>query len=248
MAGTSDITTMPELFSKLTERGQQLLMSEQIAKASIDEVKGQVNTAAADMMELKRRLEQEYKVYLAQNEKNLRETALVCHQRVRQAESERRAAQAMAAQVLMRQKAEEDRIATLQLQIQNLESHLKFRTDAGKTELASLNRMMDTRVRRVDAQSESRVVGMTQHARDLERKCRGALREVEGEMQEQLAAAHLRAEGRTRWKELCRLADGWLDAEMSESTYKTVKAELLDLWKVQTTSHMPRRSPMPWMH
>mmetsp|Transcript_52703 Transcript_52703/g.138230 ORF Transcript_52703/g.138230 Transcript_52703/m.138230 type:complete len:248 (-) Transcript_52703:19-762(-) len=238
------MSSMPELLNKLTEREKERLAAEQAATASIRAAEAKVNATAEELLELKRANEHELRVLKAQYEKHVRDTTYACRQQVRKAQQEAVDAEAAAERAEKRRQSSEVHVANLQKKLEALKAHIQRRSDNTEFHLAGLDRMMSARIHRVTAQSENRVERMNQHANQVRKTCNRALHHIEGELQDQMARAHVRAEGRVRYKELCDLAARCAKCEMTEESYKSLKAELLGLWRLQSTTHCPRGRSM----
>jgi len=224
---------MSELLARLAEREQARFAAEQEAKIRIREAESKTTLAAQEFMELRRANEQELKVLRAKAEKTLRDAAYKCQQDVHAAQAQVTEAEAFADQAEKRQRSA-DAIAFAYLEkVKHMEVHVQRRTKKAEDNNTELQRCMDTRVKRVEKQNIGRVANMEAHAKEVCAVSKVALETVSEELQDQVAKAHVRSEGRVRFKELCHLASTFGNYDMSRDTYFHVKHELIDLWHKQ---------------
>jgi len=224
---------MSELLARLAEREQARFAAEQEAKMQIREAESRTTLAAQEFMELRRANEQELKVLRAQAEKTLRDTAYKCQQDMHAAQAQVTEAEAFADQAEKRQKSAEAIATAYQEKVQHMEAHVQRRTKKAEDNNAELQRCMDTRVKRLEKQNNGRVANMETHAREVCTVSKVALETVSEELQDQEGKAHVRSEGRVRFKELCHLASTFGNYDMSRDAYFHVKHELIDLWHQQ---------------
>jgi hypothetical protein len=227
------MSNMTELLARLAEREQARFAAEQEAKIRIREAEFKTTLAAQEFMELRRANEQELKVLRAKAEKNLRDTSYKCQQDVHAAQAQVTEAEAFADQAEKRQRSA-DAIAFAYLEkVKHMEAHVQRRTKKAEVNNAELQRSMDTRIKRVDKQNQSRAANMEAHAKEVCTVSKLALETVSEELQDQVAKAHVRSEGRVRFKELCHLASTFGNYDVSRDAYFHVKHELIDLWHQQ---------------
>eukprot|EP00420_Gonyaulax_spinifera_P024840 CAMPEP_0197915062 /NCGR_PEP_ID=MMETSP1439-20131203/79564_1 /TAXON_ID=66791 /ORGANISM="Gonyaulax spinifera, Strain CCMP409" /LENGTH=238 /DNA_ID=CAMNT_0043536999 /DNA_START=92 /DNA_END=804 /DNA_ORIENTATION=+ len=224
---------MPELLNRLAEREKARFAAGQEATSRIRAAELQTTRAAEKLMELRRAQDQELKVLKAQFEKRLRDTTYAARQAVARTNKELWEAQAVADQAVKRQRSAEESVACLKQKLKHLREYAQRRTDGAKASRTMLQNMMDSRLKRVAAQSDARVENMTAHAKEVSALSNVAMDTVNTELQSQLAHAHVRAEGRVRFKELCQLAHTFGNYDMSKDAYYHVKHELIDLWHAQ---------------
>jgi len=224
---------MSELLARLAEREQARFAAEQEAKTRIREAECKTTLAAQEFMELRRANEQELKVLRAKAEKKLRDVTYKCQQDVHEAQARVTEAEALADQAEKRQRSA-DAVAFAYLEkVKHLEEHVQRRTKKAEANNAELQRCMDTRLKRVVKQNEGRVANMEAHAKEVCTVSKVALETVSEELQDQVGKAHVRSEGRVRFKELCHLASTFGNYDMSRDSYFHVKHELIDLWHKQ---------------
>jgi len=70
-----------------------------------------------------------------------------------------------------------------------------------------------------------------------------ALENVQEDYHDQMGRAHVRAEGRTRFKELCSLSKVRGDKRISQDTYVSAKEDLISLWRAQSSTPQAVTSP-----
>lgn len=184
-------------------------------------------------MELRRAQQQELRVLRAQFERRLRETSYGCRQEVHRAHSSLSEAEAVAEQAEERRRGAEACAGALAQKVADLREHLRKRGQSADASVEALQRMMDARLQRVTAQTEARISSMAGHAKAVCTLSKSAVEGVTEELQGQLARAHVRSEGRVRFRELCQLAGTYGNYDVSKDAYYTVKAELINLWHVQ---------------
>jgi len=224
---------MSELLARLAEREQARFATEQEAKIRIREAESRTTLAAQEFMELRRANEQELKVLHAKAEKKLRDTTYSLQHDVHAAQAQVTEAEAFADQAKKRQISAEAIAFACHEKVQLMEAHVQRRTKKAEVNTAELQRCMDTRIKRVEKQNEGRVANMEVHAKEVCTLSKLALETVDEELQDQVAKAHVRSEGRVRFKELCHLASTFGNYDMSRDAYFHVKHELIDIWHKQ---------------
>mmetsp|Transcript_118365 Transcript_118365/g.328990 ORF Transcript_118365/g.328990 Transcript_118365/m.328990 type:complete len:265 (+) Transcript_118365:76-870(+) len=227
------MAAMPEMLSELTEREKERFSSEQEAQAGIRAVKEKVSAAAEELMALRRAQDHEVGVVKAQYEKRIRDTVSASRQRVRHAQGELVDAEAQMELSNRGLKLAEAEVAVLQKRAAQLQAQLAERNIVGEQWLQELQCCMDERVARITAQTDTRVASMKDHTEMVRRSCLDAVHAVRSELQDQLSRASMRAEGRTRFLELCDLAGRCAGYEMTQDSYQELKAELVGLWQLQ---------------
>merc|ERR1719191_2444909 len=120
---------------------------------------------------------------------------------------------------------------------------LHRRTEEAEENCAMTKREMEDRVGRIVSQCNSRIESMSKHAREVQEASVAALENVQQEHGAQLSLAHVRAEGRCRFKELCKLSKLRSDKHISQTSYEKSKEDLIELWHMQSRTAMalPKR-------
>lgn len=233
------MTSMSELMCKLTQREQERLITQQEAQMGIQACRQQVNEAAEELMEYKRGKDHELKVLRTQYEKQFRDTAYACRQRVQQSVDAVSETTGKAQAAEQRRWGLETQVSRLRLRVMELEECMQRRQQNNDNEMGSLSRTMDARLGRVTQQTDSRRYNMTSHALKLRDTIQRGVSATQEELQDQTARAHVRAEGRTRFMELCDLAERTKSYDMSQESFAQIRDELLGLWTTQGTTHSP---------
>lgn len=225
---------MPELLEKLTAREKEKFTAEQDAVVRAREAATKVTKASEELMEMKRAHEQELFVVKAQYEKRIRDKGYSCRQQLHRARDELSAAEAQAESAESSQKKAELCAANLSLKLRDLQAHLDRRTVTAEECLAALEQMMHVRLKRVTEQADNRIMDMMDHAKEVHSVSNLAVGDVTTELQDQMSRAHHRAEGRTRFKDLCELAKNKRNYDISDDGYQHLKNHLIGLWHVQS--------------
>merc|ERR1712136_405129 len=158
------------------------------------------------MGELKRSQEQEIQVLKVKCDKRYRDTALQCRQQVQKAEKEKAKAEGALESAERNTKVAEVRVAAMEQKVHDLKEQLRQRTEEAERRVAAAQRLMEVRLDQAYVQQDRRVLNMADHTKVVMEQASTAIEAAEEEYQEQLAHAHVRAEGRTRFKELCGIA------------------------------------------
>lgn len=228
------MATMTEVLAKLTEREKAMFYAEQEAAAVVREAEAKVTQGTEDLMELKRTQEQELRVIKAQNEKKIRDASYAWRAKVHKAQKERAMSEALAETSEKRQKRSEAHVANLEQKIYDLQTMIQKRTQGAEKECSNMQRLMDGRFEQVAAQADGRVRSMAQHAKEV-CDAAGASRDITAEeLHDQVARASVRAEGRTRFKELRELAKSWDHVDLTQDNYNELKGNLIELWHIQS--------------
>lgn len=239
MGRAADAGSMPELISKLTEREKERLAAEQEATAGIRAIQAKISKATEDLMELRRSKEHELNVLKMQQETQLRDTAYECRQRMQRANDALSQARGEAERAEARRSELEMKASRLRTRLLELQAHVQKRQDVNSCDFANLERTMDARMKRITQQSDKRIKDITDHTYRLQARMHEGVLQTQEEVQNQTAMAHVRAEGRQRFTDLCDLAQRTKKYEMSHEAFTHIKEELLTLWKRQSTTHSP---------
>ncbi|CAJ1359767.1 unnamed protein product [Effrenium voratum] len=231
-----------ELIQLLSEKEQEKVRVERRVAEKVKEERLKVDEAAAESMRLQRALTQEAKDAKAQLDKALREQAFNCKTRVHQELRSQAAYEGQAERARMRAARVQDQCYKLSLKIQDLQCHLQERTEHANSALHDLEQRLHERTSRVSRQGEQRSQQMRQHAMENSVILGGRLDHFQKCCTDQMRNCHTRAEGHSRYKELCQLAETRDTYTMSRENYRMLKGDLLALWKLQ---HQTGRSPSP---
>lgn len=234
-----------ELIRVLSEKEQERVKAEKLAQEKIKEMRRQVDDAATETMELQRALTQEAKDAKAQFDKALREQAFNCKARLHQEIRNQAMAEGDAERQRLRVAKTQDQCYKLSLKIQDLQIHLQDRTEEANHGLLSLEQHLEQRIDRVQQQGEQRSSHMKQHTLETSAHLSSQLETIMKCCKDQMRHVHTRAEGHSRFKELCQLAATRDTYTMSKENYRKIKGELLTLWRIQQTPPPPN-SPSPW--
>lgn len=221
-----------ELIRVLSEKEQEKVKAERLAAAQVKAMRLQVDDAAAESMELQRALEQEAKDAKAQFDKALREQAFNCKARLHKE---------LRSQAMAQGDAERARMRVMKTQI-----YLTEQTEKANLALHSLEEHLSERIERVQTQGEQRSNRMRRHTLETSVHLGVQLDNIMKCCKEQMMHVHRRAEGHSRFKELCKLAETRDTYTMSRENYGKIKGELLTLWKLQQAASSRSSPASPW--
>lgn len=228
------MASMTEMLNMLSDREQAKFAAGQELSKAMREADKRVTTVTESLMEKKRAQDQELKLVKAQCEKRLRDISLLCRQQVHKAQKERAEAEGRADIAEKEMTTAEAHKQELERKMAALKRQLEQRKIDADVNVSETERIMNTRVTRVRMQAEKRVNDMAELTKDVMAHARTTHDETIDEMRDQLARAHVRAEGRTRFKELRDLAKSTESYEMGRPEYRTMKNELVNLWHFQS--------------
>ncbi|CAK9080166.1 unnamed protein product [Durusdinium trenchii] len=212
-----------ELIRVLSEKEQEKVKAERLAAAQVKAMRLQVDDAAAESMELQRALEQEAKDAKAQFDKALREQAFNCKARLHKELRSQAMAQGDAERARMRVMKTQDQCYKLGLKIQDLQIYLTKQTEKANLALHSLEEHLSERIERVQTQGEQRSNRMRRHTLETSVHLGVQLDNIMKCCKEQMMHVHRRAEGHSRFKELCKLAETRDTYTMSRENYGKIK-------------------------
>jgi len=253
-------SAMSELIQRLSQKEQEQFKAEQRAAAKVKVAKGKVSVAAEENMFLQRAQVQELKALKAKLEKMLRDQAFECRSKVQKEIRNQARAEGEAKKAEMRLRRVQEHNYSLTLKIQDLQAHLERRAKEADAALVDLEERLTERVDQVERQGQQRVKSMKDHCMENSQSLSAKLDVIANNCQDQMTRFHIHAEGRTRFKELCQLAEKRGDYTMDDDTYKKAKGDLLGLWHLQqkaaptrsssprgggTPAHLSMRSPSP---
>lgn len=228
------MASMTDMLNMLSDREQAKFVAGQELSQAMREADKRVTGVTESLMEKKRAQDQELKLVKAQCEKRFRDISLLCRQQVHKAQKEQAEAEGRADIAEKEMTTAEAHAYTLEQKLIALKQQLEQRKIDADMNVAETERIMSTRVTRVRTQAEKRVSDMAAHTRDVMAHARTTHDETLDEMRDQLARAHVRAEGRTRFKELRDLAKSIDSYEMGRPEYRAMKDELVNLWHFQS--------------
>jgi len=223
--------------------------AEQEAATQCREAENRVTKATEEILELRRAQEQERKVFKGQCERRYRDATHRCKQMVQEAKKELSKSEVSADTAEEGQRRAEENVAYLERKIQDLEAQLERRRQDGSSHIAELEHRMDVRLDLVCTQADNRVRSMAEHALDVCDAAHNAVNITTDELEDQLARASVRSEGRVRFKELCDLAKAVNNYDIPKSSYYKLKDELIALWHTQSKGSgapiVPASNPAP---
>eukprot|EP00403_Amphidinium_massartii_P027591 CAMPEP_0178403032 /NCGR_PEP_ID=MMETSP0689_2-20121128/17158_1 /TAXON_ID=160604 /ORGANISM="Amphidinium massartii, Strain CS-259" /LENGTH=250 /DNA_ID=CAMNT_0020023971 /DNA_START=164 /DNA_END=913 /DNA_ORIENTATION=+ len=225
-----------EMLQRLDDCGRAMLLVTQEEGSRVRDAEEKVRAAAVDLMELKRAQEQELKHLKMQCEKQYRDSVLSCQQRLHKADHEKAEAAGRLDAAQRECKSAEASVASLKSKVADLRMLLQRRQEASEQNLQRLERTMDWRKQALGKQTERRINGMAEHAKEVVNLASSVVEERRALVQAHLTRSHLRAEGRVRFKELCQLARAWHEHKLTAPQYRELKTELVDLWHLQKAS------------
>lgn len=228
------MASMTDMLNMLSDREQAKFAAGQELSQAMREADKRVTTVTESLMEKKRAQDQELKLVKAQCEKRFRDISLLCRQQVHKAQKEQAEAEGRADIAEKEMTTSEAHAYTLEQKLKALKEQLEQRKVDADMHVAETERIMNTRVTRVRTQAEKRVNDMASHTQVVMAHARGTHDETLDEMRDQLARAHVRAEGRSRFKELRDLAKSIDNYEMGRPEYRATKDELVNLWHFQS--------------
>eukprot|EP00928_Gymnodinium_smaydae_P098551 TRINITY_DN9188_c0_g2_i5.p1 TRINITY_DN9188_c0_g2~~TRINITY_DN9188_c0_g2_i5.p1 ORF type:complete len:290 (-),score=69.06 TRINITY_DN9188_c0_g2_i5:228-1097(-) len=224
---------MRDLFETLADRERVKLKEKLAARDRIRKAELAVTRESEALLEMKRAQEQELRVRKAKGEKLLRDTASEYQAKVRKAKQES-AYQLGLADISEQQRAcVEDHLRQLTARYDELRAQVILVREGNDARLNSLGCLMEARIEQVNGQADRRVTDMASHEKSVSVAADDALEVVSSELQQQAARANLRAEGRTRFRELCELSRKVGQHDCSKDTYYNMKDELIGLWHCQ---------------
>lgn len=230
------MTTMTEMLEQLSAIERQKFGAEQDARVRVRQAEANVTTASQELMEVIRANEQQVKVLKAQCEKRLRDASYHAGQTVRNAEADKAAAEAHAETAEVVLKRTQAYVKSLEEKARNLQMQLHQKMQDCEDHVAETEREMQTRIERCSTQADARVHSMLQHSREVFESADAALESTADDLQDQMSRAQMRAEGRSRFRELCDLSKSRLNIEMSQPAYEACKEDVLSLWGAQTST------------
>merc|ERR1712224_189971 len=113
---------------------------------------------------------------------------------------------------------------------------IKQRTDDADYRVLNADHTMKGRLDRLSSQADDRVRSMAEQTSQVCAHVGAAMDSATAELRDQMTRASMRAEGRTRFKELRQLGKAWDDFKIDQDAYVDLKKNLIDLWQMQMMS------------
>merc|ERR1719331_3153314 len=123
----------------------------------------------------------------------------------------------------------------LEAKVEQLGELLEKRAEESQQRCQRCEREHQDRVERISAQCNQRVNDMSDLCKEVQEAAASSMDIMTGEHSEQLTRADMRAEGRSRFQELCSLSKMRGDLQLSQREYETAREDLTDLWHSQCT-------------
>lgn len=243
-----------EILAQLAENEQQKFRVSQEEGKRVRDAELKVQAAAEALMEMKRSQEQDLKLLRGRCDRRYKDVMHSCQHRLNEAESQRAQTAGRLAMAAKDCKTVEADVATLEARLADLKALQRRRQEDGERQLSGLQRVMNSRIQAVHKQSDKRIDDMAEHAKDVVSAATATVEERRALVQSHLMRAHVRAEGRVRFKELCLLARSWHEHELTAPQYRELKGELVSLWHMQkgqtglaaTTPPSTAPAALPW--
>jgi hypothetical protein len=230
---------MTEVLNKLTEREREKHYAEKEAAARIREAEVKVTEATEGLQELKRTQEQELRVLKVKNDKKIRDASFAARGNVLKAQKESAQGKAVAEAAEQRKRRSEAHVAHLEAKVKDLRAKIERRNQASDVECSRVQHIMDSRFERVAAQADGRIRSMAEHAKEVCAATGASLQTVASELQDQMLRASLRAEGRTRFKELRELSKVYDNVTLTKDSFEGMRNDLIELWHLQARAQSP---------
>lgn len=227
------MATYSDLLDQLTASEKARFAAERLAEQAVRQAEAKVTALTQRLAEMRRSNEQHLKELRATCEKKLRDTAAKARQAVNAAEQARSDAEGQAAVAEERMEKSERHSNNLEAKVQQLSELSKQRAEEQKMRTERQTRIAEERLERINGQCTQRVNDMSELCKEVQEAAATSLDIMTGEHQEQLTRADMRAEGRSRFQELCNLSKMRGDLELSQKEYETVRSDLTDLWHNQ---------------
>merc|ERR1712118_576248 len=117
--------------------------------------------------------------------------------------------------------------------VEQLSNRLARQIEEAQGRCQRQEREAERRLESVSSQCNQRVNDMTEFCKEVQGAAASSMDVMTTEHQEQLTRADMRAEGRSRFQELCTLSKMRGDLELSQRDYETARSDLTDLWRRQ---------------
>jgi hypothetical protein len=227
------MATYSDLLEQLTASEKARFAAERSAEQSVRQAEAKVTALTQRLAEMRRANDQLLKELRAQCEKKLRDTAAKARQAVNEAEQTRSNSEGRAAVAEGRMDKAERHANNLESKVEQLGELLSRRAIEAESRCQRQEREHEERIERVSAQCNQRVADMSELCKEVQEAASSAMDVTAGEHQEQLTRADMRAEGRSRFQELCSLSKMRGDLQLSQREYETARSDLTELWHSQ---------------
>lgn len=227
-------SNMTELMQKVTQAEAARFATEQDGARRVREAEATVNDATEILADARRQHVQKVSRINTYYEKRARDALYLVRKDQREAEEARRFAEGTALRMEEEQKGAENKVHVLEAKVAKLQAelHAKIQKTERRTSLAQYEN--EERVRRIVQQCSERIESMKEHTEKVEETAQLAMETVQSEHEYQMNLAHLRAEGRERFKELCDLSGKSGRKEITHDVYDMAKEDILGVWRRQT--------------
>lgn len=234
---------MNELLQQLTVAENAKFLAEQDAAKRMRLAEAQVVDATEVLADCRRQHQQQIARLNAKFDKRLRDAAYNARKEVREAEE---AAVTSEANAMMKEEEEhraEIKVRVLEKKVAELQVQLGIRIEESERRCVMAEWENEERVRRIVTQCSHRIETMTEHCGEVEEAANTAMEQVQSEHDYQLNLAHMRAEGRARFKELCDLSGKRGRKEVTKEVFDQAKDDILSVWRRQSVSPALQASP-----
>lgn len=239
------MASMNDLLDSLADCEMSKFGADQDAARRMREAELKVTQATEHLAETRRAHDHELRRLKAQCEKRLRDSAYETRRQTRVMETEKAAMEGCVQQAEETQRRAEDYVHALEAKVAYLQASLHARVEEAEDKCNQTKREMEDRVGRVTTQCNQRIQSMQKHTRNVEEITLASAADVQQEHGEQLARAHIRAEGRLRFKELCGLSKQRGEQQITKEVYENSKSDLIRLWHTQAMHQRGRmKKPM----
>lgn len=229
------MATYTDLLEQLTSSEKARFAAERQAEQNVRQAEAKVTALTQRLAEMRRANEQQLRELRAHCEKKLRDTASKAKQQVNDAEQARACQEGKAQAAEERMEKAEKHTANLEVKVQELDTKIQNKSYDVNEVCQRLEREAEDRIERISAQCNQRVNDMSQLCQEVQQAAASSMDIMAGEHSEQLTRADMRAEGRSRFRELCHLSKQRGDLQMSQREYESARADLTELWHKQCT-------------
>lgn len=227
------MATYNDLLEQLTSSEKARFAAERAAEQSVRQAEAKVTALTQRLAEMRRSNEQTTRTLRAQCEKMLRDTAAKARQAVQDAEQARCNSEGKAAIAEERMEKAERHTNNLEAKVEQLGNLLSRQAHEAEERCQRQERTAEDRIERISAQCNQRINDISELCKEVQEAAASSMDIMAGEHQEQLTRADMRAEGRSRFQELCSLSKMRGDLQLSQREYETARSDLTDLWHSQ---------------
>eukprot|EP00746_Dinoflagellata_sp_MGD_P165779 gnl/MRDRNA2_/MRDRNA2_95258_c0_seq1.p1 gnl/MRDRNA2_/MRDRNA2_95258_c0~~gnl/MRDRNA2_/MRDRNA2_95258_c0_seq1.p1 ORF type:complete len:248 (+),score=69.06 gnl/MRDRNA2_/MRDRNA2_95258_c0_seq1:118-861(+) len=227
------MATYNDLLEQLTASEKARFAAERSAEQSVRQAEAKVTALTQRLAEMRRSNDQLLRELRAQCEKKLRDTAAKARQAVQDAEQARCNSEGKAAVAEERMEKSERHTNNLEAKVEQLSDLLLRQERETQSRKQREERVAEDRVEWISAVCNQRIDSMSELCKEVQEAAASSMDIMTGEHQEQLTRADMRAEGRSRFQELCSLSKMRGDLQLSQREYETARSDLTDLWHSQ---------------